>query len=117
MVGTPDRHVLFAHSAAGVIALLPLLEQPMAQVAAELQVASVTQHGLDFERVVGAALDMRAGGHWAACAIAWLKDGYPLAGHTDALSRVITEKKRVDQRSRQAAARLLAARSPRWSCH
>jgi hypothetical protein len=81
----------------------------MAEVAANLEVTSLTQHSLAFERVVGAALDTRAGGHWAACAITWLKDGFPVAGHTDALRRIITEKKRVDQRSRPAAARLLAA--------
>jgi hypothetical protein len=81
----------------------------MAEVAADLKVTSLTQHSLAFERVVGAALDTRADGHWAACAITWLKDGFPVAGHTDALRRIIAEKKRVDQSSRQAAAGLLAA--------
>jgi hypothetical protein len=90
---------------------------PLAEVAADLEVTSLTQHGLAFERVMGAALDRRAGGHWAACAITWLKDGFPVAGHTDALRRIITEKERVDQRSRQTAARLLAVQSPRSSRH
>ena len=57
LVGTPNKHVLFAHSAAGVVALLPLLERPMAEVAAELEVASLTRHSLDFERVVGDGLE------------------------------------------------------------
>ena len=84
VVGTPGRHVLFTHSPAGIIALLPLLERPMAEVAADLEVTSLAQHRLAFERVVGAALDTRAGGggHWAACAITWLKDGFPVAGAT-----------------------------------
>jgi hypothetical protein len=34
----------------------------MAEVAADLEVTSLTQHSLAFERVVGAALDTRAGG-------------------------------------------------------
>ena len=84
----------------------------MAEVAADLEVTSLTQHSLAFERVVGAAL--RANGHWAACAVTWLKDGFPVAGHADALRGIITEKQRVDQRSRQTAARLLAAQS---QCH
>ena len=93
---------MVAYSPAGVIALLPLLERPMAEVAADLEVTSLTQHSLAFERVVGAALDTRAGGHWAACAITWLKDGFPVAGHTDALRRIITEKKRlIGVRARQ----------------
>jgi hypothetical protein len=111
VVGTPERHVLFTHSPAGVIALLPPLERSMTEVAADLEVTSLTQHSLAFERVVGAALDTRAGGHWTACAITWLKDGFPVTGHTGALRRIITEKKRVDQRSRQTAARLLNSSS------
>ena len=87
--------------------MLPLLERPITEVADDLEVTSLTQHLLPFEHVVDAALD--AGGHWAACAIAWLKDGFPVAGHTDVLRRMITDKKTVDQRSRQTAARLLAA--------
>jgi hypothetical protein len=112
VVGAPDRHVLFAQSPGGAIALLPLLERRMAEVAADLEATDLTQHGLAFERVVGTALDERASGYWAASAIAWLKDGYPVAGHADALRRIVTEKKRVDQRSRQAAFRLLANAHP-----
>lgn len=57
VVGAPGSHVLFAHSPAGVLSLLPLLERSMSEVAAELEVTSLTQHGLAFERVVGLALD------------------------------------------------------------
>ena len=109
MVGTPGSHVLFAHSPAGVLSLVPLLERPMSEVAAELDVTSLAQHGLGFERVVGLALD--GGGRWAAFAILWLEDGFPMAGQTDALRRVISSKKSVAQRPRQTAARLLAAQS------
>ena len=57
---------------------------------------------------MGLALD--GGGRWAAFAITWLEDGFPVAGQTDALRRVITDKKKnVAQRPRQTAARLLAA--------
>lgn len=91
--------------------MLPLLERPMSEVAADLQVTSLTQHSLPFERVVGAALD--GSGYWAAFAITWLENGFPLAGHTDALRRVTTDKKRVAQRPRQTAARLLAAHDRR----
>lgn len=112
VVGTPDRHTLLALSPAGVIALLPLLERPMTEVAAALGVSSLTQHGLAFERVVDAALDERSSGHWAADAIAWLNDGFPVVWYRDALRRIVTDKKRVDQRSRQAAARLLAHGPP-----
>ena len=61
----------------------------MSEVAAELEVTSLAQHGLGFERVVGLALD--GGGRWAALAITWLGDGFPMAGQTDALRSVITE--------------------------
>ena len=83
----------------------------MSEVAADLEVTSLTQHGLAFERVVGLALD--GGGHWAACAITWLEDGFPIAGQTEALRRVITDKKKTAQRPRQTAARLLAAQNRR----
>lgn len=63
VVGRPGRHVLRAGSPPGVIALLPLLERPMAQVAAELGVGSLDRHGLGFEDVVDAALDGRASGY------------------------------------------------------
>ncbi len=80
----------------------------MSQVAAELEVTSLAQHDLAFERVVGLALD--GGGRWAAFAITWLEDGFPVAGQTDALRRVITDKKKnVAQSPRQTAARLLTA--------
>jgi hypothetical protein len=52
----------------------------MAEVAANLKVTSLTQHSLAFERVVGAALDTLADGHWAARAITWLKDRFPWPG-------------------------------------
>jgi hypothetical protein len=113
VVGTPDRHVLLAGSPTGVIALLPLLERPMTAVAADLGVSSLTQHSLGFERVLDAALDERGSGRWTAYAIAWLDDGFPTVWYRDALRRILTDKKRVDQRSRQAAARLLADKPSR----
>jgi hypothetical protein len=75
----------------------------MTEVAADLEVTSLTQHSLAFERGVDAALDKRASGHWAAFAIAWLKDGFPVAGHTDALRRIVTEKRSelISVRARQ----------------
>jgi hypothetical protein len=116
VVGTPGSHVWFAQSPHGALSLLPLLERPMSEVAAELEVTSLAQHGLAFERVVGFALD--GGGRWAALAITWLEDGFPVAGQTDALRRVITyHKKNVAQRPRQSAARLLAAHDRRNQPH
>jgi hypothetical protein len=87
----------------------------MSEVAAELEVTSLAQHGLAFERVVGLALD--GGGRWAALAITWLEDGFPTAGQTDALRSVITDKKKTAQRPRQTAARLLAAQDGRNQPH
>jgi hypothetical protein len=92
-----------------VIAVLPLLERPMAQVAAELGVASLDGHGLGFEDVVGAALDGR--GYWAEKAIAWLDAGFPAARHEAGLRRVLSDKS-VGQRARQAAARIVAREFP-----
>jgi len=87
----------------------------MSEVAADLEVTSLTQHGLAFERVVGLALD-EGSGCWAALAITWLEDGFPMAGQTDSLRRVITDKS-VTQRPRQTAARLLAAQDRRNQPH
>jgi hypothetical protein len=87
----------------------------MSDVAADLEVTSLAQHGLAFERVVGLAFDGR--GRWAALAITWLEDGFPIAGQTDALRRVITDKKSVAQRPRQTAARFLAAQGRRNQPH
>jgi hypothetical protein len=81
VVGWSRRHVLWAGSPPEVIALLPFLERPMAQVAAELGVSSLDGHGLHFEDVAGAVLDGRASGHWAAKAIAWLDAGFPAVGY------------------------------------
>jgi hypothetical protein len=94
-----------------VIALLPMLEHPMAEVAAELGAGGLTGHGLGFERVVAAALDERSSGYWAAAAIAWLEAGFPAAGYRDDLRRVLSDK-RVDQHARQVAARILAREFP-----
>jgi hypothetical protein len=94
-----------------VIALLPLLERPMAQVAAELGVASLDGHGLGFGDVVDAALDVRASGYWAEKAIAWLDAGFPAARYRGGLRRVLADK-RVGQRARQTAARILARDLP-----
>ena len=41
VVGRPGRHVLWADSPPGVVALLPLLERPMDQVAAGLGVVGI----------------------------------------------------------------------------
>jgi hypothetical protein len=94
-----------------VIALLPLLERPMTQVAAELGVGSLDGHGLGFEDVVGAALDGRASSYWAEQAIAWLDAGFPAARQEGGLRRVLADK-RVGQRARQVAARILAREFP-----
>jgi hypothetical protein len=94
-----------------VIALLPLLERPVAQVAAELGVGGLDGHGLGLEAVVGAALDQRASGYWAEKAIAWLDSGFPAARYQDGLRRVLGDK-RVGQRARQVAARIVAREFP-----
>jgi hypothetical protein len=112
MVGRPGWHVLRAGSPPGMIALLPLLERPMAQVAAELGAGSLEGHGLGFEEVMRAALDGRASGYWAAKAIAWLDAGFPAARYRDGLRRVLSDKG-VSQRARQAAARILARELPK----
>jgi hypothetical protein len=109
MVGRPGQHVLWAGSRPGVIALLPLLERPMAQVAAELGVGSLDGHGLGFGDVVDAGLE--GSGHWAEKAIAWLEAGFPAAGCQGGLRRVLSDK-RVSQRARQTAARILACEFP-----
>lgn len=110
MVGRPGRHVLPVDSLPGVVALLPLLERSMAQVAADLEVGSLAEHGLGLERVVAAALDERSSAHWAAHAIAWLDAGFPAAEYQDALRRVLADK-RISQRARQAAGRILSSAS------
>jgi hypothetical protein len=107
VVGLPGSHVAWAGSSAGVIALLPLLERPVAEVVAELGVGSVEAHGLGLEDVVDAALDGRASGYWAEKAVAWLDAGFPAARHQGGLQRVLADK-RVGQRARHVAARLLA---------
>jgi hypothetical protein len=112
VVGRPGQHVLSADSPAGVVALLPLLERPMAQVAADLGAGDLTQHGLNLERVVGAALDERSSPHWTAHAISWLYAGFPTAEFQDALCRVLADK-RNSQRARQMAWRILARDFPR----
>ena len=111
VVGRPGRHVMRVDSPAGVIALLPLLERPMAGVAAELGAGSLSGHGLGFERVVDAAFDERAGAHWAGLAIAWIDAGFPAAFYRDGLQQVLSDK-RIDQRARQAAGRILAREFP-----
>jgi hypothetical protein len=111
VVGRPGQAVMRVSSPGAEIALLPLLERPMAQVAADLGVGSLTGHGLGFERVVGAALDVRASGYWAARAIAWLEAGFPAAGYRDGLARVRADR-RVAQRARQQAARIAAREFP-----
>jgi hypothetical protein len=110
VVGLPGRHVLRADSPPGVIALLPLLERPAAEVAAELGVGSLDGHGLGFEAVVAAALG-EGGGYWAEKAVGWLDAGFPAAGQQDGLRRVVADK-RVGQRARQLAARILARGFP-----
>jgi hypothetical protein len=110
VVGRPGHHVLPVDSLPGAIALLPLLERPMVEVAAYLAVGSLAEHPLGFERVVAAALDKRSSGYWAAHAIAWLDAGFPAARYQDALRRVVTDK-RVSQRARQAAWRILSSAS------
>lgn len=112
VVGRPGQHVLPVDSPAGVVALLPLLERPLAQVAADLGVGSLTRHGLNFERVVGAALDERSSAHWAAHAVAWLDAGFPTAEYQVALRRVLADK-RLSQRARQTAGRILARDFPK----
>jgi hypothetical protein len=94
-----------------VIALLPLLERPMAQVGAELGVGSLDGHGLGFEDVVGTALDWRASGYWAEQAIAWLDAGFPAAGYQGSLRRLRSDK-RLSQRARHVVARILARGLP-----
>jgi hypothetical protein len=111
VVGVPGRHVLRAGSPPGVIGLLPLLERPVAEVAAELGVESLDGHGLGFADVVGAALSWRGSAYWTEKAIAWLDTGFPPAGHQDGLRRVLADK-RAGQRARQAAARILAREFP-----
>jgi len=110
VVGLPGRHVLRAGSPPGVIALLPLLERPVAQVAAELGAGSLDGHGLGFEDVVGAALG-EGGGYWAEKAVAWLDAGFPAAGQQGGLRRVVADKG-AGQRARQMAARILAREFP-----
>lgn len=111
MVGRPGRHVLWAGSPQGAIALLPLLERPVAQVAAELGVGSLDGHGLGFEDVVDVALAGRASAYWAEKAIAWLDTGFPAARYEVGLRRVLSDKD-VGQRARQTAARILAREFP-----
>lgn len=111
IVGRPGRRVMRTGSPGGVIALLPLLQRPMAEVAAELGAGSLTGHGLGFERVVDAAFDERASAHWAGSAIAWIEAGFPARWYGDGLQRVLSDK-RIDQRARQAAGRILAREFP-----
>jgi hypothetical protein len=94
-----------------VVALLPLLDRPMAQVAAGLGVGGLDGHALGFEDVVGAALDGRASAHWAEKAVAWLDAGFPADSCQGGLRRVLTDK-RISQRARQTAARILAREFP-----
>jgi hypothetical protein len=94
-----------------VVALLPLLERPMGQVAAGLGVVGIDEHGLGLEDVVDAALDGRASGHWAEMAVAWLDAGFPAARYQGGLRRVLSDRG-VGQRARQAAARILAREFP-----
>jgi hypothetical protein len=111
VVGRPGRHVLWADSPPGVVALLPLLERPMGQVAAGLGLVGIGEHGLGLEDVVGAALDGRASGHWAEKAVAWLDAGFPAARYQGSLRRVLSDRG-IGQRARQAAARILAREFP-----
>jgi hypothetical protein len=93
-------------SPGGVIALLPLLERTMPQVAAELGVASLVGHDLGFDRVLDTALGFGGSGHWASCAVAWFEGGFPAAGHREGLRLVMSDKS-VPQQARQTAARIL----------
>ncbi|RZQ61439.1 hypothetical protein [Amycolatopsis suaedae] len=115
VVGKPGAHVLRAESAQGVIALLPLLDRPVTEVAAELGtgVSSLPCHDLGLERVLGAALHRDSSGHWTTRAIAWIDAGFPFAGCRDALIQAASDR-RVPQRARQTAARILT-RNPRSS--
>lgn len=111
VVGLPGQHVLWAVSRPGVIALLPLLEQPMAQVASALGVGSLAGHMLGFEDVVGTALAWRASSYWIEKAIAWLDAGFPAARYQGTLRRLLDDR-RVGQQARQTAARVLARELP-----
>ena len=75
-LGEPGHHVLLTNSPPGVIALFPLLEKSMEQVASELEVTGSAGHALDFEHVLERAI---AGWspHWAELAVAWLEAGFP----------------------------------------
>jgi hypothetical protein len=91
--------------------LLPLLERQMAQVAAELGIGDLTGHGLGFEDVLAGALSGSGSGYWAERAIAWLEAGFPTQGYRQELQLVVAGK-RVPQRARQVAARILARDFP-----
>jgi hypothetical protein len=91
--------------------LLPLLERPIGQVAAELGVGTLEGHGLGFEDVVDAGLAWGGSGYWAEKAIAWLDSGFPAARFQSGLKLVLADK-RVGQRARQVAARILAREFP-----
>ena len=83
----------------------------MAQVAAGLGVDGLDGHALGFEDVVDAVLDERTSTHWAEKAVEWLDAGFPAARYQSGLRRVLTDK-RVGQRARQTAARILAREFP-----
>jgi len=83
----------------------------MAQVTADLGASSVVGHELDFERVLSTALDYGSSGYWAELGIAWLEAGFPATGYRDELRRAAGDR-RVAQRARQAAGRILAREFP-----
>ena len=60
---------------------------------------------------MGAALDWHASGYWPEKAIAWLDAGFPAARYQGGLQRLLADK-RVGQRARQTAARILAREFP-----
>lgn len=109
--GTARASCTVAGSRPGVIGLLPLLERPTAEVTAGLGVGRLDGHGLGFEAVVDAALAWRASGYWTERAIAWLDAGFPAAGYEGALRRLLSDK-RLSQRARQTAARVLVREFP-----
>jgi len=98
-VGEPGVYVLTTDSRAGAVALMPLLERPMADVKEELGgLAGV-------ERMLEAAFETSP--YWTARAIAWLEAGFPAGAYREALEQA-AEDKYVAQGARHAAKRILA---------
>jgi len=92
-----------------VIALLPLLDRKLVEVRDDVS-AAVTLHRcspLALEPMMDAALDDRVSREWAEKAIKWFESGFPTVWYLDALARVAGDR-RVAQRARQTASRLVA---------